>query len=83
LLCRLCAQHEIDLLPAAKPETSLLLDWKLTLRPWLDTAIGRPGTITGDEWLAACDRVEAASTRRGRRSGRPWCASGRLPAKSR
>lgn len=33
---------------------------KVVVRPWIDRAIGRPGTVTFAEWDAACEQIEAA-----------------------
>jgi hypothetical protein len=33
--------------------------WKLIARPYIDATIGRPGTISAEEWIAAVDAMTA------------------------
>jgi hypothetical protein len=34
--------------------------YRTALRPWLDAAIGRKGTVSYDDWETAVDRLEDA-----------------------
>lgn len=52
VIARLTAQRD-ELLAAIK-------GYKVVLRPWLDYAIGRPGTVTFADWERAHDRIEKA-----------------------
>ena len=52
VIARLTEQLD-ELLAAAK-------GYRIVARPWIDKAIGRSGTVTFQEWDAACQALEAA-----------------------
>ncbi len=54
--------------PPRAPSDELLValkGYRTVLRPWLDKAIGRPGTVSYKEWEIAVDRLEAAIAKAG------------------
>ncbi len=53
--------------PPLEPHELLvaLKGYRTVLRPWLDKAIGRQGTVSYEEWELAVDRLEAAIAKAG------------------
>jgi hypothetical protein len=53
--------HRIEEARAQRDELlGAVKNYRTILRPWLDKAVGRPGTVTFTEWLDAVDKLNEA-----------------------
>lgn len=54
-------EHELEELREQRDELLVAVKgYRTALRPWLDAAIGRKGTVSYADWEIAVDRLEAA-----------------------